>query len=384
MKTNGERGSAAMMAVFLMATLFSLFLTAFLLLQANNAVIGRQLSFNGQAANAAQAGLVETLAWFRKQTTQPVAVFDPKRNLAASPPLNETDDAAIGIVREYEISRQGSVWGRYEVKRSKVVDVGAARGKSGSGIVWEVESEGIVFVKLDPTKRFDESPNRVISRQTARSELQRLSMVLPGNAGINSSRGDRVTLATRARVFGGTTTGIGILHAASTGSPSVCAYPCRVTGNPATSQASPYNASVPNVFGVTQQELVGLADLVVTSQAELPTNLPDMALLVINGNATFTASRPLIGTGILVVFGNLTIDTSSYSSYNGLIYVTGNYTQRAPSQVSGALVGAGTIRLEGTGDFSELSYDPSILQQIQQRMGQYRFSRSTNFGRVWR
>ena len=37
-----------------------------------------------------------------------------RRDLAAVPPVNETDDAAIGLVREYEIGP--NLWGRYEVR----------------------------------------------------------------------------------------------------------------------------------------------------------------------------------------------------------------------------------------------------------------------------
>jgi hypothetical protein len=372
------------MAVFLMATLLTLFLSSFLLMDANNKVIGRQLTFYGQASNAAQAGLVEALSWFRKQATQPVTTFAPQRNLASNPPLNETDDAAIGIVRDYEISHQSNIWGRYEVRKTAVVDVSRGRGKTGSGTVWQVQSLGIVYVRnaSDMNVPYNQAPNKVLNTQTAQTEFQRMSMVLPGQAGINSDRADRVTLTTRARVFGGNR--IGVVYPASTGSVSVCAYPCQVTGTPATSQASPYDGSIAAVFGLQQQELINMADLVVANQTELPAQLPDMSLIVVTGNATFDADRPLTGSGMLVVLGNLTISANSYSSYNGLIYVAGAYQQNAPSSVSGSVLGHGTIQLTGTGDFAEVSYDQSMLQQVQQLMGQYRYSRSISFGTTWR
>jgi hypothetical protein len=34
------------------------------------------------------------------------------------------------------------------------------------------------------------------------------------------------------------------------------------------------------------------------------------------------------------------------------------------------------VDILGSGDFSEVNYDPSRLDQLQRRMGQYRFSRS--------
>jgi formylmethanofuran dehydrogenase subunit C len=104
-----------------------------------------------------------------------------------------------------------------------------------------------------------------------------------------------------------------------------------------------------------------------------------MALIVVNGDATFTSTRRMSGTGVLVVLGDLTVSASSYSSYNGLVYTTGDYTQNAPSQVSGAVISRGTVNINGTSDFSEVVYDSGVLAQIQRHMGQYRFNRNQRF-----
>jgi len=78
----------------------------------------------------------------------------------------------------------------------------------------------------------------------------------------------------------------------------------------------------------------------------------------------------------VIVLGNLTIPANSSSTFNGVIYVTGNYTQSAPSLVSGAVIVLGTVRLIGAGDFSEIDWDSSIVQQIRSQLGGYRFTRS--------
>src|SRR5262245_58891014 len=139
---------------------------------------------DGQARAVAEAGMTDSLAWYRRQTVQPVATFAPQRNLVATPPLNETDDPAIGIVREYEINMP-SLWGRYEVRKPvaaetwtdanangrydygeayvdangngkrdaarELQDITLARGMSGSGGVWRILSHGMIFRRTDPS-----------------------------------------------------------------------------------------------------------------------------------------------------------------------------------------------------------------------------------------
>jgi len=172
-------------------------------------------------------------------------------------------------------------------------------------------------------------------------------------------------------VLGGT--GVGIAYATSTGSPSVSGM---LSGVMTTSVADPYLDDIGSVFGVTQRELLGMADAVVTNVSDLPPVLPSMTLTVIKANATFTPAQPLVGTGILVVLGDLTLQQNSLSNFNGLIYTTGDYEQNSPSQISGAIVSRGDVAIRGSGDFSEVNYDGSLLTQMVQQMGQYRFSRS--------
>ena len=86
-----------------------------------------------------------------------------------------------------------------------------------------------------------------------------------------------------------------------------------------------------------------------------------------------------MGSGILIVIGNLQLGggSSAPSSWDGVIYVTGTYQQTDPSTVNGSVVVAGnSASVDGTGNFSEIYWDPFMFNQIQQQLSQYRFSRS--------
>ena len=366
-----ERGSAAILAIFISTTLFLLIMSGLTMIQLSKKIITTQLTYHGQAVNAAHAGLVDSLSWFRRQTAQPVATFNPQLDLLATPPVIDTDDPTIGIVREYEISDLGNVWGRYEINKTIVRDASAARDKPGTGTIWQVESVGIVYARKDVTKAYNQSPNRQLARVVARTELQRISLVLPGNAAISSRAGNAVTTETKSRILANAD--IGILYPPSTGTPTVNGS---IGAAIDTSASSPHLDSIQDVFGVDQRELIGMADLVVYTMSDLPAQLPSMALTIVRGNATFTSAQPLIGTGILVVFGDLMIAADSFSNFNGLIFTTGDYEQNAPSQVSGAIVSHGNVDIRGAGDFSEITFDDALLAQIQKEMGQYRVGRS--------
>ncbi|ANM29590.1 hypothetical protein ABI59_08370 [Acidobacteria bacterium Mor1] len=366
-----------LLAILVMATMFGLIAVSFVFLQSAKQSISQQLAYEGQTTNAAQAGLVDTLSWFRRQTVQPVSSFAPVLDATASPPVNETDDASVGLVRQYEISDLGNVWGRYEVRISEVADVSQQRGKDNAGSVWELTSHGYVYIQHDDTKSYDESPNRILTQVEARTEIQRLTLVPPANAAINADRGDAVSTASSTRIF--SDGNIGIAYPNSTGSPSRSG---EVKAAILQSTVADYNSEISAVFGVSQQELIAMADIRAASAADLPDSLPGMSLVVITGNATFTSAQPLSGVGVLVVFGDLTLSAGSASSYNGLIYVTGDYTQGAPSSISGVVIAKGDVAIQGSSDFSEVNYDQSILSQIQRSLGQYRFTRNQTFTRI--
>ncbi len=387
-RSSRQSGQALIATVIVMSLLLLMLLTLLTQVQVGNKVVGRQLTYEGQAMNAAQAGLADGLSWFRRQQVQPVRNFTPTVNLAANPPINDTEDTTIGIVRTYSVSSPGRVMGRYEVrygdatKGTGVLDVTANKGKTSAtaGTVWQIESTGYVWIQNDTTKQFNQQPNQIISTQTARTEIQKLSVNLPdGGAALFSARCDAVTIGTRTKIQGGA--GIGISCRNGTNNVSNSGT---VTGQVNTIKVNSTAAyDVQSVFAVTTQELLGLADVSVTRMQDLPTTLPSMSLIVIRANTNWPSTQPLKGSGIMVIFGDLIIPPNSNTDWSGVIYVTGNVSISEPSLISGAIIaanpgGAGTwsVRVTSSSDVSEVDYDPSMITQINQQMGQYRYSRN--------
>jgi hypothetical protein len=405
-----EKGFSAMLALGIISIVFLLILAGLLMVNLAGKLITRQLRYQGQAQNAAEAGLVDALNFFRRNEIQPVVDFDPQLDLGADPPLDDSAFPAIGIVRDFRVSDLGNVCGRYEVRRQDLDDDGTidpgevdrgvqditdnkARTSAGNGNVWLLESHGIIYVDStdsdsDPATCdltfSDDNTNgvwdfgeggEVLIRRTLRTQIQRMSLVLPGgSSAINAKVGGTVDIGDggdKARVLGGPS-GTGISYdSTSIGTPVITGD---VQGGvAAVSGINPYNDSFLDVFGVTQSEIIASADASPTSVAGLPVTWA-MKLFVVEGDATFTTSQPLIGSGVLVVLGDIVIPEGS--NYQGVIYVTGDYTQEGPSLVSGAVVVQGAVTMSGAGDFAEIDYDNNIITQVQAEMIQYRFGRN--------
>lgn len=385
MKTR-EKGQALIATIIGISLVLLLLLTAITVTQLSNKVIARRLTYQGQALNAAQAGIIDALSWFRRQTAQPVTAFAPKLDLTANPPVNDTEDPTIGIVRTFDISTTARLKGRYEVRIGNaaagtgVLDITSQMNKTGAGTVWQLESIGYVWVDNDDTKAFNQSPNIVLSTQTVRSQIQRLTVSLPeGGAGLFVGKNGSVTVGGQGRIKGGL--GVGLAYG-STGRP-VNVAAGTTTGTPAKRANSTAAYDFGSVFNVTQQELLGLADVQASKMSDLPQPLPSMSLVVMKGNAAFTAARPLTGSGIFVVLGDLSVTGPTNSDFNGVIYCTGNFTMDQPSLLSGAAIvangnatGNASVGNGAGSDIAEIDYDPSMLTQINQQMAEYRFSRA--------
>ncbi|HKO57446.1 MAG TPA: hypothetical protein VJ276_16350 [Thermoanaerobaculia bacterium] len=382
MARSGERGQALVATVVVMEIVLVILLSALTYTQLSGRLAARQLIYAGQANNAAEAGLVEALSWFRRQTTQPVASFAPKLDTTVTPNINDTEEPSVGIVRTFEVSDLGRVRGRYEVTYGKTsdwsgtVDVTVPHGKTTAsvGSVWQLESTGIIYVQNDSSVDYKTSPNKILARRTARTEIQKMAVKVPaGGAAIFATKGSSVNIGTGSRVIGGKD-GVGIAYNDAT----AVVNGGTVSGTPSAMKASAAGQfDIPSVFGVSKQELTNMADVLVKKVADLPKDLPGMSLIVIDGNAVFDNTRPLQGSGILVVFGDMTIQANNNADYSGVIYCTGNYSQAQPSAISGAVITTGgTVKVTSSGDVSEVDYDKNIIDQIQQQMADYRFSRS--------
>jgi hypothetical protein len=360
----------------------------------------------GQAESVAQAGFVDAYAWFRRQQVQPVTSFAPRRDLAAVPPVNETDDPTIGLVRDYEISQ--SVWGRYEVRLHQPAepfvdadasgryetgesftdangdgvrnpdrethDISSGRGLSGAGGVWKIVSHGFIYRRPRLDLPLGTGPNVRVSSAHVTGEVRRLTITPPATAALCARNGGSVSIGARARILGGTRGGI--ISRSGTGTP-VVATGGEVSGTPRIGSLSVYSDTVSSVFGVTLAQLKGMADASYADGADFPKNVGEYTLSVVEGNVTFDSTRPLRGTGIVVVTGSCTLSSGSNSFFNGLLYVQGNLTVRAPAFLRGTIVVQGSANISGTGgDFVEIDYDSSMVVSLLTLMGQYRHSMS--------
>jgi len=366
------------MAIFACTLILLLLMTLLVMLQTSGLALARQLSVQGHATNAASAGLTDGLSWFVRQQVQPVTNFNPVADGAAcihmprhNPLAYDSEVPATGIVRSFEINSTGRVWGRYELRRASVVDVSARRGKPQPGTIWQLDSEGIVYVRNDAAAAPDVSPNRVLARRTMRVDIQRLGLNPPAAAALCALNAASVNVTQPSRIRGGTT-GIGVAHAPNSGAPLGNGT---ISGNPRL-QSTNNSFALDQIFGVTLNELVAMADLVVDDESQLPNPLPDMSLVVIRGNATFHAGRPLRGSGILVVLGNLICNSQSNAFYGGVVWVQGNFQFSPPGIINGTVIANGNAHLLGGSDVAEIHYDAAILAQIRQQMGNYLFSRS--------
>jgi len=358
------------------------------------------------ARAVATAGVVDAYAWFRRQNVQPVVSFAPARDLTADPPVNETDDPTVGLVREYEVAP--NLWARYEVRLTRAAepyvdansngrydlgetfsdqdangrwddargtrDVTEERGLSGGGAVWLLESHGFLFSRPRADLPLGESPNDRIAGSAVASEIRRLGLTPPAGAAICADTGGVVTVATRGRVTGGG--GAGIAYQSGTGSP-ILGSGSEVTGSPSNSAIPGADTSIEAVFGVGLAELKSMADLSTSDPDAVPAPLGEYTLTVVDGDAVFDATRPLRGTGIMVILGDCTLATSSNSFFNGLLWVGGSLTVRAPCYLRGTVIANGSVDVRGIGgDYAEINYDDGILGELLRLMGQYRHSKT--------
>ncbi len=373
----GERGIALILTLLLTVVGLSIVMAGTIVVEAFRRRTGTVFHQGVQADDFARAGLVEALSWFRRQTSQPVLAFAPQRDSGAVPPILDTDDPSVGLVREFEIGR--GVWGRYELRKASVpgkrippvTDVSSQRGAPTPGTVWRLVSRGVVFRRRDPALPFDEPPNVVLGSAVLETEIQRMTLTPPVQAAVCLRRGDAGTVAAKGRVRGGVGAGLGFPQ--GTGSPVLSG---EVFGSPPTAAVGAYDDSLPAVFGLSRGELRSLADDRIVDPAEFPAVIPNDAVLFCETSLTFDAAKPLKGSGIVYVEGDLTIAPGSNSFFSGFLYVTGNLTVAAPCLLRGTVVVLGGFRIEGSGDYAEIEYDDGLLNDLMVRVGRYRFSRA--------
>lgn len=383
-----ERGMALVVALLMSIVVVGTVVTGSLLLRAFTSKTQSAFVAHSQAVGAARSGLAESLSWLRRQTSQPVTAFAPQLDAAATPPLLDTTDPDIGIVREFRIG--GSTWARYEVWKAwpgdpdptrlawrqqfQCEDISQPRAGTSPGTVWRLRSLGYVFRRESAAVPFDTAPNTVLASQFAEVEVRRMAISLPGQAAVNVRDGNSCHINTNGRIVGGV--GAGIFYPQGTGSPTT-GPPSgnRVTGTPPLAAATTYDDSYEAVFGMTLAELNALADLRVTAAADFPSPVPSNSIVIAEMSSLhFDSSTPLLGTGIVIVRGNVVMQPGSNSNFSGLLYVDGNLTVRAPSEINGSVVCTGNMTVQGASDFATINFDDGVLNSLLGNLGNYRVS----------
>ena len=382
-----ERGVALILAILFTIIVVGITTTGAMVLRSHQMKTQTNFISHGQSVQFSRSGLIEALGWMRKQTSQPVTDFEPALNTTASPPVLDTIDPEIGIVREFEITN--SIWGRYEVwkewagdpdaarqawrQQMQTADISDLRGNLSPGSVWRVRSIGYVYRRVDGDVPFNQAPNQVLGQELTEIEARRLALQPPGQSALCARTGSTVQIRTRGRIVGGSL-GAGIYYLQGTGAPSISGTGASVAGTPSTSAATSYNDGFESVFGVSQSELTAMADYVVGNAIDFPSPVPMNTVVLSTVGMNFTAAQPLSGTGVVAIVGNTTVGQGSYSAFSGLLYVQGNLVVREPCEIQGAVVVTGTVIVEGSSDFVTLTYDDSILANLRQAIGTYRLS----------
>lgn len=434
-----RRGMALLNALFLVAVLTILMVVGIQYVESTSkAASGGE--YDAQAYNMARAGLMDTLAWFRRQTPQPVVAFQPVANAsdAAGGDTNDPEsldpggagvgEPNLGIVREYPLDATSNLYGRYEVGKitrllrdakghltnyevfqgptddqlasctlanasstayEGVRDVSADAGVDASGAIWRIRSQGYVFRKTKPTSFFFQWPNNVLAQVDLETEIRRLkiadysaAVVASDCATVTCTDDDHVTLDGNGGQFL-----IGSDNGTPTPDPANKHTQTRYLPN-----GTRWNNAVAgqsnwwmSAFGVPDtMTLNGLADLRATQVADLPAALPAEAVIYIkptSGTITFDGNHPLNGGGVLAVDGNLVIaKCKAKQTWAGMIFVNGNYTQYDDSEVDGEVVVTGQAQFlyANVAKHSQtvVKYSNSVMNTVRQQLENYRESRA--------
>ncbi len=382
-KKDSKRGSIVIYLILILAFLLALIPVIARMVSVSAKDTKHQLLTTAMADNIAKAGLTDTVSWFRKQMIVKGTGYYPNPDDAFYPrqAAGDTEDEAAGLVKNYLLNDKEQIWARYEIRRQPaspepydahaVHDITDQRTNfpAGDGLVWYLESQGFIYKKADPTKNYNEEPNRILSKSRMSGEIRQLSLTLPVNAAVSCMQGNQVHVNNNATIDGGTD-GYGVARVAGGG--AVKTGTGKVLGTPSGEFSGITTPSVNYVFGVAESELKGLADYLVNSVSTLPAHYPTMSFVFVEGDIEFDSAHALIGGGILYVNGNLTLDSTSNSLFSGLVYVTGTTTIEGPALIQGAIVSLGGMTISGMGDVAEIDFDSSILTTVRQQLAYYR------------
>ena len=382
-----DSGVALVLGMFLGILALGLTVSGAYLMKANRTKVESGFVLAGQSGQFARSGITEALNWFRLQSSQPVLAFEPVLDTTVSPPIRETEEPEIGLVRDFRID--GIYWGRYELwkrwdtdpdaqrlewrDKMQARDVSALRQMT-AGSVWKVKCIGYVYRRVDPNKAFDRYPNQVLGSQILEAEFLRVGLTPSGISALSVNDGGNLDLRAGTRISGGPD-GAAVTYPQGSSTPIVDLTVVEMDGIQIMAPVPTYDDSLRAVFGTDEMGLRATADMVITDPANLPSPIPSNTIVFSENIAmTLTSDTPLTGFGILVHKGNLTLAVGSNSNFSGLLYVDGDLWISAPAEINGAVIVTGQARMEGVSDYATLRYDSVVVSSLERMFGRYRLS----------
>lgn len=438
---HGARGRAgfALLNALLLASVLTLALVTSINYTQASYRSARNIKYEAQVYNVARAGLVDAIAWFKRQKQQPVEVFAPQYN-AGNPLKGDTNDPYainpggadgqphLGMVQEFEIDKEAGLWGRYEI--GKITKLEQAKGASatysireydavakawndravpyatstqyegvrdltedyglqGKGLLWRIRSHGYVYRKdpaAPPGTHFYQYPNQVLDQTTLETEIFRLQIRDYG-AAIIGNKGEDIII----RNTGGLSGGEGYALMWNTGVPTPSTPTNLMTSN---QPDGPYYSTSlkgepPNaldwfeVFGVADASVIaGLADIKGDSHRDTGAA---MALTYI---------KPKDGTLAFRDYRSDTPENPGNRPVNGggILVVDGNmWVKNWNTNVfNGVIYVTGDLKIEQLTNFvgqfivkgkidwtpTDIEYNPAVLASIRMKLCQYRERRS--------
>ncbi|GDY03375.1 hypothetical protein LBMAG49_27040 [Planctomycetota bacterium] len=396
-----EHGSALVWALFFIVLITGMLIAHSTEMSANRRTMDTRYRRIDIAKNIAESGLTEATAYLRRQATQPVLNFAPQLSPETDPPRNETIDPSVGLVREFEV--QGSLWGRYEIRKDRALDV-SANYSEPAGTVWDLEARGILFDRIDEKARFDQKPNRVVSMQSVRTEMRGLPVQVPGNSTVVVMDPAMVTMLTGSEIKAEgkpaisyrRKTKLAVLEHQShheqkdmgqddkdkddgdekDGDDDVAKHGDKVTGIPKAIAIEELSIAVEDVFRMRTEQVRNLSDVVLSNPKQIyGRSVKDIAVFSPQSLVLMSEGSALRGRMLLFVNGDFTAQNGNNSDFSGILYVTGNATIEGPFQFRGTMIVGGTLKVGGSSDMVALVNDQAAVTQLREALARYRTSK---------
>ncbi len=374
-ETRDETGSALIWALMFVVVTSGMVISHAIFVASNRKERDARYDREALGQTFARSALIDAQAWYNRQRVQPVVAFDPRRDLNGDPPVCDTLDQAIGLVRAFEI--RGNLWGRYEVRRERVADISPERGVKTAGSVWSVEAQSYVYRLVDPALPFSAAPNRVIATTNLSTEMRSVPFTLPAPAAVCLDDGANFKAYPATAIKGRGSVGIAF---PDSGASDVAPAPildingaATVDGTPALSAVPTYDASAKSMFSMRLDELRSYSDEV------WPSNRDGLTvrnrLVFVSGDLMLTTGLNVDGS-LIVVDGDLTMTDAQNSVIQGVLYVTGDAFVSGTLQMKGSIVVRGRLETGQAGPGIQFEYDAAVVEDLRRRLSQYRLRKS--------